>query len=136
MIEDPTPLAVPGRGLVHETAFGPGVVDGMFLLAESLGFAPFRIDLEGCADKDAFLERIARAMAFPDWFGRNWDALADCLGDLAWRPAAGYLLVFERCSELRIAAPDEYATALAVLTDAAEAWQSRGVAFRVFVDTA
>jgi RNAse (barnase) inhibitor barstar len=32
--------------------------------------------------KAAFLVAVAEALAFPDWFGQNLDALADCLDDL------------------------------------------------------
>jgi hypothetical protein len=34
-------------------------------------------------------------LAFPAWFGHNWDALADCLTDLSWLPAAGYVLIWD-----------------------------------------
>src|SRR5438093_1603242 len=39
---------------------------------------------------------IARALDFPDWFGGNWDALEDCLGDLSWRRGDGHVLIFAR----------------------------------------
>ncbi len=32
--------------------------------------------------KTEFLAAVAQALAFPDWFGQNLDALADCLDDL------------------------------------------------------
>jgi hypothetical protein len=44
-------------------------------------------DVAGCSDKAGLLARTADALEFPAWFGHNWDALADCLTDLAWRPA-------------------------------------------------
>lgn len=34
--------------------------------------------------KAELLERVALALSFPDYFGRNWDALIDCLSDLSW----------------------------------------------------
>ncbi|MEU8763889.1 barstar family protein [Streptomyces sp. NPDC048659] len=43
---------------------------------------PVVLDLYGVADKAAFMDRCATTLALPDWFGRNWDALADCLTDL------------------------------------------------------
>ncbi|QGZ47958.1 hypothetical protein GPZ77_05765 [Streptomyces sp. QHH-9511] len=43
---------------------------------------PVLLDLHGVGDKAAFMDRCATALALPDWFGRNWDALADCLTDL------------------------------------------------------
>jgi hypothetical protein len=46
-------------------------------------------------DKEALLANIAAALAFPPWFGGNWDALEDCLTDLSWRAAPGYVLIFD-----------------------------------------
>lgn len=49
------------------------------------------IDLAGAKGKAAILERIAKALGFPSWFGGNWDALEDCLADLA----GGHVLLIE-----------------------------------------
>lgn len=35
-------------------------------------------------DKRAVLAYYAEGLRFPDYFGWNWDALEDCLRDLAW----------------------------------------------------
>ena len=102
-------------------------------LASSLGLDSARIDLAGCSDKAGLLARTADALGFPAWFGHNWDALADCLTDLAWRPAPGYVLVFEHASELQESEPEVFDTVLALLSDVATAWQQRGGPFRIFV---
>ncbi|MER5946217.1 barstar family protein [Streptomyces sp. NPDC001904] len=39
------------------------------------------LDLDGAVDKAALMDRCAAALDLPRWFGRNWDALADALGD-------------------------------------------------------
>ncbi|MFD6414522.1 barstar family protein [Nocardia asteroides] len=47
------------------------------------------LDLDGVTDKAGLMERCARDLALPDWFGRNWDALADSLSDPSvWPPEA------------------------------------------------
>jgi RNAse (barnase) inhibitor barstar len=43
--------------------------------------------------EDQVFENFARAFAFPDYFGRNWDAFDECMGDLAWLPARSYRVV-------------------------------------------
>jgi len=44
-------------------------------------------------EEDLF-SAIAQALDFPNYFGRNWDALDECLRDLAaWIPAKGYVLI-------------------------------------------
>jgi RNAse (barnase) inhibitor barstar len=101
--------------------------------ARLAGFDCVRIDLAGCDDKAGFLARTAKALGFPAWFGQNWDALADCLTDLGWRPASGYVLVFEHASSLQKHEPEVFDTALAILSDVAVAWQARGATFRAFV---
>jgi hypothetical protein len=42
--------------------------------------------------KQAFLDETAAALQFPHYFGRNWDALTDCLTDLSWLRADAVVL--------------------------------------------
>src|SRR5437868_567642 len=35
---------------------------------------------------------FAAALQFPYYFGENWAAFDECLADLAWLPATGYLI--------------------------------------------
>ena len=118
---------------VHEISLTPEATSALSSLAGSLGFDAVRIDLAACGDKASFLGQMAEALAFPDWFGQNWDAFLDCLADLSWRPARGYVLLLEHADTMRHDAPEALDTALAILGDAASAWESRGVPFRVFV---
>jgi len=41
----------------------------------------------GITDREQLFEAFAAQLDFPDYFGRNWDALYDCLTDLDWLPA-------------------------------------------------
>jgi RNAse (barnase) inhibitor barstar len=36
--------------------------------------------------KGALLTTLATQLSFPDYFGGNWDALEECIGDLSWLP--------------------------------------------------
>lgn len=95
----------------------------------ALDFAVARVDLAGCRAKADALARIGKALQFPGWFGANWDALADCLGDLSWLLAPGYLLLIENSSEWRVAGREDFDTLLAILNEAALEWRERNVAF-------
>jgi len=93
-----------------------------------------RVSLAGVRDKETLLDAFSLALAFPGWFGRNWDALEDCLTDLSWRPGAGHVLLVERFEAL---APDDLGILTDVLRASAEAWAGRGRSFfAVFVDPA
>lgn len=51
------------------------------------------IDGEKAADKAGLMAETAAALKFPSYFGRNWDALLDCLRSLPeFNPAGGYVL--------------------------------------------
>lgn len=56
-------------------------------------FALLEADIATAHGKGEVLAALARAIKAPDWFGHNWDALADALGDLSWNQAPGYVLL-------------------------------------------
>lgn len=96
--------------------------EAMAQAGAALEFAVARIDLDGCIDKAELLKRVSAALGFPDWFGHNWDALADSLEDLSWLPAAGYLLLLERAQDWQAQAGDDAATLLDILNEASAQW--------------
>ncbi|MBG0827531.1 barstar family protein [Planomonospora sp. ID67723] len=88
-------------------------------LTVSTGPAPVVVDGRACQTRAAFFEELARVLHLPDYFGRNWDALADSLRDAT--RAGGVALVVEHAEELLSAEPPaQFATLLAVLADAAD----------------
>ncbi|MFI9175716.1 barstar family protein [Streptomyces lincolnensis] len=82
------------------------------------------LDLDGVTDKAGLMDRCARALELPDWFGRNWDALADSLGDRSVRPEGAadqeLLLVVRNWRPYAETRPDEWAIAQEVFTEASE----------------
>jgi RNAse (barnase) inhibitor barstar len=48
---------------------------------EAAGWNFVLLDTTSVHDKTGFLDVCATAFDLPRWFGRNWDALADSLGD-------------------------------------------------------
>jgi len=93
-----------------------------------------RIALAGAQGKDALMTRVAQALAFPRWFGGNWDALEDCLSDLSWSSSAGHVLLIEGAGDL---AADESGIFIDILAAAAASWADRRQPFfAVFVGSA
>ena len=103
--------------------------DSLADAADVLDFRVVRVDLYGCTSKDRVLDRFATALRFPAWFGGNFDALADSLGDLSWLPAEGYLLLIEHSDAWRQADDENFATLLDILNEAAVSWGDQGVPF-------
>ncbi|WP_435971137.1 barstar family protein [Streptomyces sp. Qhu_M48] len=82
---------------------------------------PVLLDLTGVTDKAALMDRCAAALDLPDWFGRNWDALADCLTDLP-EPV---VLVVTGWQEYARTHPGEWRTAQDVFATAVEEGPTR-----------
>jgi hypothetical protein len=102
-------------------------------LAEAAGWRCFHLDGTQVAAKLTLLDAVAGAAGFPAYCGRNWDALEECLRDLSWAPARGYLILWDDARVLAKADPRAYATALDILRSASEHWQSKGIPFVVLL---
>lgn len=96
-------------------------------------------DCEDSEDVGIVLALLGRDLQLPDYYGANYDALADCLTDDAWAaPAggevAGQVLVIAGADPLKSADPEGFDTLCAVFAAAAEFWREAGVPFWVFFD--
>ena len=94
------------------------------LMRPPTGFALRVIKGAKCQTTTGLLTECARALDFPDYFGHNWDALEECLADLEWLPAKGYILLITDAANVLPNDEEEYETFLEILRDAGEAWGS------------
>ena len=97
-----------------------------------VGFALFEADLATVHGKGDFLTIMAMALQAPEWFGHNFDALADALGDLAWQDAPGYVLLLRNGDETLGLSATEHGIVSEILADTASFWKSQGKPFWVF----
>ncbi|HGL4259272.1 barstar family protein [Burkholderia dolosa] len=84
--------------------------------------------------KQEVMETIATSFLFPKHFGKNYDALYDCLTDLVAKAGAqpGFVIVLEGLPIAQKFDKEGRETLLDVFREAAEFWAERKVAFRVF----
>ncbi|MGB8960609.1 MAG: barstar family protein [Pseudonocardiaceae bacterium] len=91
------------------------VSDATYALAEARGRGALAHLVGAVTSKAEALDAIGAALSFPEWYGRNLDALHDCLADLSWQPAGEHVLVWAAHRRLEAADPDGYRAILAVL---------------------
>jgi hypothetical protein len=104
--------------LVHRSGQDP-----LEALTELPGFAVRQVDGRRGRTKRTLLDELARALDFPAHFGKNWDAFEDCLNDLSWLEADGYLIVVTGAhAVLAREAPEEYETFVSILEAAGREW--------------
>jgi RNAse (barnase) inhibitor barstar len=118
-------------GVVHLPQGGAAPIAAA---AQALGYLCVQVDLAEVADKDALLTALAEALTFPAWFGHNWDALEDCLTDMSWSNADGYVLILLHADGLHGRAEGDFLTLLRILADVSATWAEERVPFWSFVD--
>jgi RNAse (barnase) inhibitor barstar len=125
-------LADPGKAGVYHL---PQIDKAQLMAAAKAGgLAACRVDLTDAGDKEQMLSAIAKALDFPDWFGHNFDALADCLADMSWTPADGYLVLLEHCDGIHGKAEQDFVGALQIFDQAASDWREEGIPFWCLVE--
>jgi RNAse (barnase) inhibitor barstar len=101
--------------------------------AKRAGFAFFHIEGKNITRKEQLLNHTATAMHFPKSFGHNWDALEECLTDLEWVDAEGYVIYYDHIDPLLEKHPDQFETLIEILRDAVASWKEDGAAMVVLL---
>ncbi|HEY1487114.1 MAG TPA: barstar family protein [Micromonosporaceae bacterium] len=76
------------------------------------------VDGAAMTDRASLFSEFMVACDFPDWFGGNWDAFADCLKDLSWLPDEPLAILWQRSGAFEAAAPAIWRTANRVISTA------------------
>jgi hypothetical protein len=119
-------------GAVGLSVLLDGSRHGVFHLADSDGVAERRaegagwhvvaLDTAAVVDKAGLMDTAAEAFDLPSWFGRNWDALDECLRALDLDDPDGLLVLWDGWAEFAESDPDAFETTVGVFQDACVAW--------------
>ncbi len=92
------------------------------------------VNLSAVQSKQEVLEAIAVAFQFPVQYGKNLDALYDCMTDLVHKagPQPGFVVVLEQLPDNPRFDREAREQLLEVFRDAAEYWSERRIPFRCF----
>jgi RNAse (barnase) inhibitor barstar len=112
----------------------PTAVSRAARIADQAAFTLVELDVKDARDRPSLLQTFARGFRFPDTFGENLDALADCLGDLSWLPSGGFLVHLSGCAKPIEHCKDDFDAIAAVLEDVAAEWRERGTPFWILFD--
>jgi RNAse (barnase) inhibitor barstar len=117
-------LSTPSWQCIHFTSTHVvPAIDGQLL---ERGIVSAVVDAPG-ATTASLLQAVSAALRFPDYFGENWDALDDCLKDMAWLPAAGCVLFVYQARCLWQQNGEDAARLLEAWLVAAEFWAEKSV---------
>lgn len=101
------------------------VLDDEIGTLRATGYRIVRMDAGSWADENAMHESFSTALQFPEYYGRNLDALNDCLGDVAeldygWAENdTGLVIVIDNFDNFHSAMPEAAVTLLDIITCAA-----------------
>lgn len=109
-------------------------VDDLMKAAETAGQHFLYANLSSAQSKQDVLEGIAEAFTFPQHFGKNLDALYDCMTDLVHKAGQqpGFVVVLEQIPDNPRFDREAREQLLEVFRDAAEFWGERRIPFRCF----
>lgn len=109
-------------------------VDDLMAEAQNLGHHFLYANLAGAQSKQEVLEQIAASFLFPAHFGKNLDALYDCMTDLVNKSGgqAGFVVVLEQLPDNLKFDREVREQLLDVFREAADYWGDRKIPFRCF----
>ena len=109
-------------------------VDELLNAAQDAGQHFLYANLTNAQSKQDVLEAIAESFLFPGHFGKNLDALYDCMTDLVHKSGSqpGFVVVLEQLPDNPRFDREARESLLDVFRDAADYWAERKIAFRCF----
>ncbi len=109
-------------------------VEDLLSEAQTMGHHFLYANLTEAQSKQDVLEGIAQAFLFPAHFGKNLDALYDCMTDLVHKAGAqkGFVVVLEQLPDNVKFDREAREQLLDVFRDAADYWADRKIPFRCF----
>jgi RNAse (barnase) inhibitor barstar len=109
-------------------------VDDLMETAQAVGQHFLYANLSNAQSKQEVLESIAESFMFPPHFGKNLDALYDCMTDLVHKSGQqpGFIVVLEQLPDNPRFDREAREQLLDVFRDAADFWAERKVPFRCF----
>ena len=118
------------RAGVYRSALG---LDEIVAAATTAGLQAFKVDLAKVRTKNQLLDAFAKALKFPEQFGKNWDALNDCLTDLVWLDGKGWVVILINCQSFAASHEEDFALLLDLLEGVAVSWKEDGKPFWALV---
>ncbi len=102
--------------------------------AKQLGHHFFYADLGEAKTKQDVLDMFGEQFALPAHYGRNWDALYDCLTDPMYKasPTPGFIVVVEQIPTNSYFDKESREQLLDIFRDASDYWNDRKIPFRCF----
>ena len=109
-------------------------VDELMEAAQSAGQHFLYANVASAQGKQEVLETIAQAFTFPEHFGKNLDALFDCMTDLVNKSGQqpGFVVVLDQLPDNPRFDREAREQVLDVFRDAADFWAERRIPFRCF----
>ena len=109
-------------------------VDDLLAAAQGAGQHFLYANLSSAQSKQDVLEQIAESFLFPAHFGKNHDALYDCLTDLVHKSGQqpGFIVVLEQIPDNPRFDRESREQLLDVFRDASDFWGERKIPFRCF----
>lgn len=99
------------------------VLDLEKALGQTPGFVVRVIDGNKCKNPLELFSEFARVLNFPNYFGKNWAALDECITELDWEPAKGYVLLISDADQLLAeGSQQDYANFVGIMKKAGEEW--------------
>jgi hypothetical protein len=87
----------------------------------------FRLNGRRMKSHDDLFSEFSRVCEFPDYFGRNWPALSDCLEDMLWLDRVEhFLLVIDHWPDLLSEAPADREVLMRILGQVGSNWAYLG----------